>query len=161
MHHPNDPYYKFLNTYYYIYFDNQFYVSELIKTRHYNHQSCGKQLIYCLNEIDLWTLNSLEDDSLIAVLNRAKKVETNIQTATALFKLFRKKITKLRHQFSREFEKDYHDFMGKIYDQNTKMTTSSEENFRRKILEVSTTKEQYPPELISLSQLLRSQRLDY
>lgn len=136
----------------YIYFDNQYYIGQLYKLKEYNYK---KQLAFRENAIELIAVEPFLTPALMDIFTRADTIETNIERRTRLFKNLKSDLSRLKYRFSNEKATDYQNLIGTIQTTNVVVIKGTLEIIKRKMLNVNSQADLYPPELICLAQLVR------
>lgn len=138
---------------FYIYLDNQYYISELQVTKKY---SVKQELLYHQEFLELQVVGRL-DSTIYQRLKTANKVQTNIQRSTGLFKKMKREISQLVYRFDPDLVLNYHHFIYFIEKETTAIETNTDKVLKRALEEIRSAENTYPSEILSFSQLLRKQ----
>lgn len=159
MNYPKGyPYYQETYTYYHIFFDQLFYVGELILDLHHNYD---KELVWRQNKLHLY----IEPDirPLFEKIKQARRVDTNVLSGSALFRVLKQQLPRLKATQIKSPLFAYHDLAGTIINKEVSRSKFFDDLYRRKTAQIEEKEGGHykvPPEILAVAGLCGYCQLD-
>ncbi len=135
---------------FYIYVDNQFYISSLQTEVCINYHA---EVIKKRNHLDLFIEEAISKAIIDYLVCNENTIRTNIPPESYLFKNLKQQIPNLRYWYN-EQKMAYFNLIGLLYDSNTVISEDALKMVKKLTKGVSIEQSSYPAEIIALSQIV-------